>query len=191
MRKIKGLTFIELLVSILVITLSLVLLYTFSSKIASDSIENERNTSAFYNNISALDIIEKALDETGNITEAIEAAYLELNSCPNKFRQELEIRVEEIIFYSPDIDILKIDPSAIPVDEDNDGKTDYYRNENVLYFKVQTKNNAMSVSQFLPLYRITINTSIQGESRARNEIRALITPNKGRMNYVVGREVIP
>ena len=183
MKRMKAFTFLELLISILVITFSLILLYTLSTKITNVSTQNDYYASAFYNNMSALDILEKTLDETGSITKAMEAAYTESNKNVGRYKHDLEIKVEEIIIYQPTIDITAIDPVATPIDEDNDGITDYYRNQNTLYYAVKATNDSQSMSQHLPIYRVTINTTVRNESRARNEIQVLVSPNKGKLRY--------
>lgn len=182
-RKIKGFTFIELLVSIFVIAMALSLLYTLSANITHESVERDHYSSAFYNNISALDILEKTLDETGDITKAVAAAYEETGVRTGRYKQDLQINVEEVIIYSPSIDIATIDAFALPVDEDNDGNVDYHKNGKVLYYAVQTMNDAFSVSHNLPIYRVTINTSVRDDVRAKNELQVLVSPNKGKMNY--------
>lgn len=182
-RKLNGFTFIELLISILVITLALMLLYVLSINITNESVERDYYSSAFYNNISALDILEKTLDETGNISDAVAAAYEGTEKRTGRYKQDLEIIVEEVIIYAPSIDIVTIDPYAQPIDEDNDGEVDYYRNDDVLYYAVQTMNDALSVSQHLPIYRVTINTTVKNETRVKNELKVLVSPNKGVANY--------
>lgn len=182
-RKLKGFTFIELLISVLVISMALMLAYMLSTKITNESVERDYNSSAFYNNMSALDILEKTLDETGDITQAVAAAYEETEKRTGRYKQDMEIVVEEIIIYDPAVDIATIDPYASPVDEDNDGEIDYYKNGDILYYAVQTMNSASSVSQHLPVYRVTINTTVKNYSRTKNEIRVLVSPNKGIVNY--------
>ena len=86
MKRMKAFTFLELLISILVITFSLILLYTLSTKITNVSTQNDYYASAFYNNMSALDILEKTLDETGSITKAMEAAYTESNKNVGRYK---------------------------------------------------------------------------------------------------------
>lgn len=171
MNKKKGITFIEILISIAILSMATVMIFVFATKVKNTTNAENNKMAAFYNNVSAFEVIQKTLNETGNIDRAIEAAIKESAGYSGRYKKTLNVDVVPVIICPADIDIEDYEQSG--------SGAGYYEKDGVLYYKSKIKSSDFNLSYDIPIYKITINTYLGVMKWDDIEITALVCPIGG------------
>lgn len=175
----KGITLIEVLVTIAILSVAILSIFIFNIKVKNKTAVENDMMDVFYNNVAAYEIIQKELNLTGNIDYAVTKAIEETKGLSGKYVKTLNVTVNPVIICSDDVDILTIEPSATPVDENNDGVVDYYKKDSVLYYKSGVVSPKFNLSYNIPIYKITINTYLGTKKWDKLAITTLVCQNGG------------
>lgn len=84
-----------------------------------------------------------------------------------------------VIICPDNVNVLNIEPSATPIDENNDGVIDYYKKDNVLYYNSGVVTPKFNLSHNIPIYKITINTYLGVKKWDDLTITSLVCQNGG------------
>lgn len=175
----KGVTFIEILVTIAILAVAILSIFIFNTKVKNKTALENNMIDVFYNNVSAFEIVQKNLNETGNIDTAIAKAAEGTKGFSGRYVKSLEVIINPVIICPDNVSILSVEPSAVPVDDNKDGVTDYYKKGNVLYFSSGIVSPKFNLSYNIPIYKITINTYLGIKKWDKMAITTLICQNGG------------
>lgn len=175
----KGVTLLEVIITIAILSSAILLIFIFSTKVKNRTTTENNMLDAFYNNVSAFEIIQKELNETGDIDKAVEKAIEETKGVSGKYIKALEVIVNPVVVCPENVDILTVEPTAIPVDYNNDGVIDYYKKDDVLYYNSGVISPTFNLSYNIPIYKITINTYLGVKKWDNLAITSLVCQNGG------------
>lgn len=192
----KGITLIEVLVTIAILSVAIISIFVFNTKIKNKTTNENNMIDVFYNNISAYEIIQKELSLTGDIYKALETAIKETKGYSGRYIKELEVNITPVIIisgrYDPDdpnsVNVYNIDPDVEPVYKSSGTEIDYFkkvtRDKNgekatVLYYYSNVVSPKFNLSYNIPIYKITINTKLGGRKWDNLAIETLVCQNGG------------
>lgn len=181
----KGMTFIEVAIAIGIIALALFAICMFGVQVKHRTVFEDNKSFAFYTNVSTLELIQKELNNTGDIKYAVGTASEQVKSKNRNHHITLIVKASPVILYPPGTDVIsELDNKATPVDENKDGTADYFINGDTIYSESGIFDAKQDYSRITGLYKVEINTMVDAKKWEDAKIEALIMPNKGVNNYV-------
>ena len=180
----KGITLIEILVTVAILATALLSVFVFSTKVKNKTAVENNMLDVFYNNVSAFEIIQKELNLTGNIDKAITSAIKETKGLSGKYMKTLEIEVNPIIIV-PDKEFESIQEADSSLEKvyKNKDEIDYYKKDSVRYYKSGLVSPKFNLSHNVPIYRISINTKLGVNKWDKLAVTSLVCPNGGNDVY--------
>lgn len=175
----KGITLIEILVTIAILAVAILSIFIFNTKVKNKTTTENNMIDVFYNNVSAFEIIQKTLNETGSIDAAISKAIEETKGVSGRYVKSLEVEVNPVVIYPNNLNISDIDPLAEEVINEKTGETECYQNGSVLYYSSGVVSPNFNLSYSVPIYKIKINTYLGIKKWDNLEISTLVSPHGG------------
>lgn len=188
----KGITLVEILVSIVIIAVTLLSIFVFSTKIKNKTAVENNMIDIFYNNVSAHEILQKELNKTGDIDIAVKKAIKETQGVSGKYIKTLIVKINPIVIYPDWVDISEVETNIEPIykggekpayykqiREDSDGNDDGY----IYYYNSGVVSPNFNLSQNIPIYKVTINTKLGTQIWDNLAVTSLVCQNGGIGTY--------
>ena len=181
----KGVTLVEVLISVAIIAVSLLSIFVFTTKVKNRTATENNMLDAFYNNVSAYEIIQKELNRTGNIDEAVKVAIEATKGTSGKYVKHLIVEVVPVVIYPNDVNIAEAEPESLPEDINNDGIIDFYKavddngETRILYYNSGVVSPDFNLSYDIPIYKIKINTRLGIHQWDNLTVETLVCKNGG------------